>query len=702
MTTRPTSAIPRSAAPEARFCSQCGGALPWAARFCASCGVSVAAPPSAASAAPGGADAVPAMPGSFGGAFPPSPAPADWAPAPEAPLTKAGQREFEQLQEREKGRQRRAVRQAQAKKDAAGTLVALLFVVFLAWTDFRAHVNTDILFGPQAAQFAGTDIMNDALLDLGVWVVIWIAVLIVLSNRRALATTFGLDRLAARAHPLAKGLIMTIPALAYLWLRGTGTDDDKVFATTVVLGVVLAVSLLGRPLDALLGPYYRGRNRAVPQAIRTMVAPIAGLCLAVYLTQGDVRALAGLWGGEVPASEAPFGIREGMVLAAGLATVLTFLVLREVAPRPARSGRPALASLLVLGALFLMLAVAPTANAQSACSAMPPGAPSGLAATCQRIEATGCITQDDVDVLRQYMLELRADIVRTEAEARAAGIPFSAAASLQAMDQAIASLNGIDVGCGAGLASAAGTTGAVATAGVAVLAVGVGSPPNNGSGGPPGGSAGLSSGRTGEDSPGGNRSQPRAVVSGNQPHVARTPYQPTSYVPTFPPMAPHTAGIGAVISSLPSITAQGDERLSTDEDNGFQPITGDEGQSIGGAGAGFEQVYEQSVENLQMMALGGQVELRWAVPDYDPSKQELLGYRVYRYEQQPNFTGPQKVTVMDIRDPGATGWNGQYQQTSRWSTGGDIKGYGVEPMYRFTHPDNPRIAPGPGTWRPLS
>ena len=85
---------------------------------------------------------------------------------------------------------------------------------------------------------------------------------------------------------------------------------------------------------------------------------------------------------------------------------------------------------------------------------------------------------------------------------------------------------------------------------------------------------------------------------------------------------------------------------------------------------------------------GGRVDLAWEGPVYDPGRYELMGYEVVEMRFDGTGTAPGR-RVVGRPPPGSTGWGGDFEQTYRWSTGGDLQGYRVDALFRELGGDGP-------------
>ena len=100
---------------------------------------------------------------------------------------------------------------------------------------------------------------------------------------------------------------------------------------------------------------------------------------------------------------------------------------------------------------------------------------------------------------------------------------------------------------------------------------------------------------------------------------------------------------------------------------------------------------------------GGRVNLAWERPEFDPGRYELMGYEVVemRYDGTSTASGRR---VVGRPPPGSTGWGGGFEQTFRWSTGGDLEGYRVDALFRELGGDGPPrvLRVGSTAYAPLS
>ena len=104
------------------------------------------------------------------------------------------------------------------------------------------------------------------------------------------------------------------------------------------------------------------------------------------------------------------------------------------------------------------------------------------------------------------------------------------------------------------------------------------------------------------------------------------------------------------------------------------PVSPPVGLGVGGPGLPERLVLRSSWG-------GGRVSLSWERPVYDPGRFELMGYEVVEMRFDGTGTTPGRG-VVGRPPPGSTGWGGGFEQTYRWSTGGDLQGYRVDALFR--------------------
>ena len=106
------------------------------------------------------------------------------------------------------------------------------------------------------------------------------------------------------------------------------------------------------------------------------------------------------------------------------------------------------------------------------------------------------------------------------------------------------------------------------------------------------------------------------------------------------------------------------------------------GTPITGPGASVQPVSLSLMPFLNAAWTSDGVTLSWGTPDYDPNQFTLLQYDVNRFVYGPNSTAPHAIFVGS--SPAGSNNSAWWvpRQTFRFSTGGDVAGYGVEPVFR--------------------
>jgi hypothetical protein len=103
------------------------------------------------------------------------------------------------------------------------------------------------------------------------------------------------------------------------------------------------------------------------------------------------------------------------------------------------------------------------------------------------------------------------------------------------------------------------------------------------------------------------------------------------------------------------------------------------------------------LETLFAARTGNGMNLWWEPPKFNLETETLVGYRVYAARYSPWSTAPIETPLWPPLGPAARNVNVVFNQTYRVSTGGDIAGFRVEPIFfRFSGP-NPGIFPGQAT-----
>jgi len=106
------------------------------------------------------------------------------------------------------------------------------------------------------------------------------------------------------------------------------------------------------------------------------------------------------------------------------------------------------------------------------------------------------------------------------------------------------------------------------------------------------------------------------------------------------------------------------------------------GIPITGPGASVQPVSLSLMPFLNAAWTQNGVTLSWGTPDYDPNQFTLLRYDINRFVYGPNSTAPHAIFVGS--SPAGSNNSAWWipQQTFRFSTGGDVAGYSVEPVFR--------------------
>jgi hypothetical protein len=108
------------------------------------------------------------------------------------------------------------------------------------------------------------------------------------------------------------------------------------------------------------------------------------------------------------------------------------------------------------------------------------------------------------------------------------------------------------------------------------------------------------------------------------------------------------------------------------------------GAPLGGAGASVAPAEMPAVRGLNL-AWGpdGRPTISWQPPQLDPSRWGLSGYNLYQYQFTGGSTLPQPLAIGTV-SPASTSatinWTAA-SQTHIFSTGGDVAGWGVQPVF---------------------
>ncbi len=120
---------------------------------------------------------------------------------------------------------------------------------------------------------------------------------------------------------------------------------------------------------------------------------------------------------------------------------------------------------------------------------------------------------------------------------------------------------------------------------------------------------------------------------------------------------------------------------------GLPPFIGADqgGAPIGGAGASVAPPEMPAVRDLNLVwGPDGRPTITWQPPQLDPSRWGLSGYYLYQYQFTGGSTLPQPLTIATV-SPASTSatinWTAA-SQTHIFSTGGDVAGWGVQPVFQ--------------------
>ena len=119
----------------------------------------------------------------------------------------------------------------------------------------------------------------------------------------------------------------------------------------------------------------------------------------------------------------------------------------------------------------------------------------------------------------------------------------------------------------------------------------------------------------------------------------------------------------------------------------FNPITGDgSGHHLEDYGViGHAPPNISTLPYLNAAWFQGGVQLNWGRPQYDPSRYKLVQFDISQMTYGPNSTVPQPTLQTSVADDGhstAFAQNRFYGQTYTNSTGGDVAGFRVDPLFQ--------------------
>jgi hypothetical protein len=93
--------------------------------------------------------------------------------------------------------------------------------------------------------------------------------------------------------------------------------------------------------------------------------------------------------------------------------------------------------------------------------------------------------------------------------------------------------------------------------------------------------------------------------------------------------------------------------------------------------------------NLRSEWANQRVSISWNELQYDGSRYELQGFEITQLYFDGSSTSANR-TIVDRLGPESRNWNGPFNQTYRWNSGGDIQGYRVDALFKETRSDPPR------------
>ena len=176
--------------------------------------------------------------------------------------------------------------------------------------------------------------------------------------------------------------------------------------------------------------------------------------------------------------------------------------------------------------------------------------------------------------------------------------------------------------------------------------------------------------------------------------------------PGIPVAAPPTSGLqgpGIPLAAPPSAGLQGP---GIPQPN-LPPFIGSPpgGAPLGGAGASVAPPENPAAGDLRLVwGPDGRPTISWQPPQLDPSRWQLSGYTLNQYQFTGASTMPQPTAIGTL-PPGSTAatinWTGA-SQTYTFSTGGDVAGWGVQPIFHVTVGQFAgSTVSGPPSWIPI-
>jgi hypothetical protein len=165
--------------------------------------------------------------------------------------------------------------------------------------------------------------------------------------------------------------------------------------------------------------------------------------------------------------------------------------------------------------------------------------------------------------------------------------------------------------------------------------------------------------------------------------------RPLGYA-TAPPSAPPALSTDRSPADGPAGDGQpGAEAASIQGGTGYSVDTGRQvpepppatgGQPATGPGASVGVPEIGPLASLNGTWAPGTVTLTWGPPQFDPATNILLGYDILRVVYTPNSTVPVNQFIIRL-PPNATAWVQGFAQSYNASTGGDLVGFRVEPLF---------------------
>lgn len=181
-------------------------------------------------------------------------------------------------------------------------MLMLVVIIWLDWLMYRNVVAT-VMFGGIAAAL--------------------------LLFRRDLIGALRMEHVL-RTTPLTLRVIgAALPGLAYFLLRGQGESGAGFVVTVTTLACVTGLAVLGDALDAMLGGWYRLRDRLLSRRVRIGLLVAVPIILGFAVVHGSLIDLPALVGAPTLNPQLSTDIPGRFALAAALSVILTWLLARE-------------------------------------------------------------------------------------------------------------------------------------------------------------------------------------------------------------------------------------------------------------------------------------------------------------------------------------------------------------------------------------